>query len=72
MNQETYQDLENDMHSKLPFEKQVWLAEIFHYAWYSPEAYHEFNNLVLKWESIMGKPLLYNQNEKNESTNTGA
>ena len=41
MKQETYQDLENGMQKLLPMERQMLLAEVYHYAWYSSEAYHE-------------------------------
>jgi len=72
MKQETYQDLENGLQSLLPFERQVLLAEIYHYAWYSNDAYKDLTEFIKKWETIIDKPVFFNQNEKHEPTNTSA
>ena len=46
MNQETYQDYENGMQNLLPMERQMLLAEVYHYCWYSPEAYEELKKFL--------------------------
>lgn len=63
---ETLQDL-------LPFERQMLLAETYHYAWYNQDAYNELKQFLNKWESQVGKPILFIQKtNENEPTNNGA
>ena len=71
MIQETYQDYEKTMQTIVPFERQMLLAEIYHYAWYNAEAYNELVQFADKWSKQMGKPILNPKTETNESNNTG-
>jgi len=57
------------MQDLIPFERQLLLAELYHYTWYSAEAFEEFKTFLSKWELIMGKPIL---NKEDESTITSA
>jgi len=69
MKQETYQDLENGMQKLLPMERQMLLAEVYHYCWYSPEAYQELSAFLAKWENECEfKAVFFNQDSE-ESTN---
>jgi hypothetical protein len=61
------------MKNLLPFERQMFLAELYHYAWYSDEAFEELKQFISKWENNIEKPIFFNPiNETNEQTNTGA
>lgn len=61
------------MKNLLPFERQMFLAEIYHYAWYSDEAFEELKQFISNWETNIEKPIFFNPiNETNEQTNTGA
>lgn len=71
MSQETYQDFEKTLQTIVPFERQMLLAEVYHYAWYNAEAYKELVEFAAKWADIMGKPILNPKIEINESKNTG-
>lgn len=69
MNQETYQDYENGMQNLLPMERQMLLAKVYHYCWYSPEAYQELCAYLAKWENECEfKAVFFNQDSE-ESTN---
>lgn len=60
------------MKNLLPYERQMLLAEIYHYAWYNDEAFLELTEFIKKWETT-GKPILFNPiNETDEQTNPGA
>lgn len=71
MSQETYQDFEKTLQTIVPFERQMLLAEIYHYAWYNAEAYQDLVKYAEKWANTMGKPILNPKTEDNESNNTG-
>jgi len=61
------------MKDLLPYERQMLLAEVYHYAWYSDEAYTELTAFIKKWETKIEKPIFFNlNNEINEQTSTGA
>ena len=47
------------MKNLLPYERQMILAEVYHYAWYNDDAYLELIAFIKKWEST-GKPVFYN------------
>ena len=69
MNQEVYQDYENGMQNLLPMERQMLLAKVYHYCWYSPEAYKELSAYLAKWEKECEfKAVFFNQDSE-ESTN---
>lgn len=69
MKQETYQDLENGMQKLLPIERQMLLAEVYHYAWYSPEAYQELRTFLKKWEKECEFKAVFFKPDSEESTN---
>jgi hypothetical protein len=49
------------------------LAEVYHYAWYSDEAYNELTAFIKKWETKLEKPVFFNPiNITNDETSTGA
>jgi predicted DNA-binding protein (UPF0278 family) len=69
MKQETYQDLENGMQNLLPMERQLLLAEVYHYCWYSPEAYNELKQFLKKWEAVCEVKAVFFKPESEDSTN---
>jgi len=69
MKQETYQDLENGMQKLLPMERQMLLAEVYHYCWYSPEAYNELKAFLQKWEEGCQIKAVFFKPESEDSTN---
>lgn len=69
MKQETYQDLENGMQKLLPMERQMLLAEVYHYAWYSTEAYNELRQFLTKWEKECEFKAVFFKPESEDSTN---
>lgn len=69
MNQETYQDLENGIQNLLPFERQMLLAKVYHYAWYSTEAFKELNIFLKKWEKQCEFKAVFFNNDSEESIN---
>ena len=61
------------MKDLLPYERQILLAEVYHYAWYSDEAYNELTAFIKKWETKLEKPVFFNPiNITNDETSTGA
>ena len=69
MKQETYQDLENGMQKLLPMERQMLLAEVYHYCWYSHEAYSELRTFLNKWEKECNFKAVFFKPESEDSTN---
>lgn len=69
MKQETYQDLENGMQNLLPMERQLLLAEVYHYCWYSPIAYNELKQFLKKWEAGCEFKAVFFKPESEDSTN---
>lgn len=73
---ETYQDYEpvfkeNAMMDLLPFERQILLAEIYHYAWYNDEAYQDLLAYLEKYRQIAQRPnFLTPKTNNNDSKNT--
>lgn len=53
----------------VPYERQKFLAELYHYAWYNPEAYKELQEFLQRWAAISQPPtFIINQND-NTKTN---
>jgi hypothetical protein len=69
MKQETYQDLEIGLQKLLPIERQMLLAEVYHYAWYSTEAYNELRQFLNKWEKECEFKAVFFKPESEDSTN---
>lgn len=69
MKQETYQDLENGLQGLLPMERQMLLAEVYHYCWYEPEAYLELKTFLKKWEKECEFKAVFFKQESEDSTN---
>lgn len=69
---QTYQDLENTMQTLTPMERQMILAEAYHYAWYNEDAYKELQDYLNKWGSMMTKPVFFNQTNNNDTETTSA
>jgi len=69
MKQQTYQDLENGMQNLVPIERQMLLAEVYHYCWYSPEAYNELKTFLKKWEKECEIKAVFFKPESEDSTN---
>ena len=56
------------MRELLPFERQMLLAEVYHYAWYNEEAYKDLLLFIEKYQTILEKPVFLtpiNNNEPN-------
>ena len=65
--QETYQD--EGLQSLLPMERQMLLAEIYHYMWYNQEAYKQICIFIDHWEKQSEiKAVFFNQDSE-ESIN---
>lgn len=61
------------MRDLLPVERQMILAEVYHYAWYEDEAYIELQEFIEKWKvKCLTKAIFLNQIKENDATNTGA
>lgn len=69
MKNETYQDLEDGMQKLLPMERQMLLAEVYHYCWYSTEAYDELRQFLNKWEAGCQVKAVFFKPESEDSTN---
>ena len=59
------------MRELLPFERQMLLAEVYHYAWYNEEAYKDLLTFIEKYQTILDKPVFLTQinNNDTEATN---
>ena len=59
------------MRELLPFERQMLLAEVYHYAWYNEEAYKDLLAFINKYETKVDKPVFLNpiNNYDTETTN---
>ena len=53
-----------------PFERQMLLAEVYHYAWYNEEAYEDLLNFVRKYEKKLDKPVFFIPINKNDTETT--
>lgn len=63
--QETYQELQK----LLPMERQMLLAEIYHYMWYNPEAYQQILLFIDQWEKQSEIKAVFFKPESEDSTN---
>jgi hypothetical protein len=58
------------MKELLPFERQILLAEVYHYAWYNEEAYSDLLAFIDKYQTILDKPVFLTQIPNNDTTTT--
>ena len=58
------------MKELLPFERQMLLAEVYHYAWYNEEAYKDLLTFIEKYSTIIDKPVFLTPNNYNDTTTT--
>jgi hypothetical protein len=58
------------MRELLPFERQMLLAEVYHYAWYNEEAYKDLLLFIEKYQNLLDKPVFFNQINNNDTTTT--
>ena len=61
------------MRNLIPIERQMLLAQVYHYAWYDEQAYIELQEYINKWEDKCEiKAVFSNQINQDDTTNTGA
>jgi hypothetical protein len=58
------------MRELLPFERQMLLAEVYHYAWYNEEAYADLLAFIDKYQTILDKPVFLTQIPNNDTETT--
>ena len=58
------------MKELLPFERQILLAEVYHYAWYNEEAYQDLLKFIDKYQTIVDKPVFLTQINNNDTETT--
>ena len=58
------------MRELLPFERQMLLAEVYHYAWYNEEAYKDLLIFIEKYQTLLDKPVFFNQINNNDTETT--
>jgi hypothetical protein len=58
------------MRELLPFERQMLLAEVYHYAWYNKEAYKDLLLFIEKYQTILEKPVFFNPINNNDTETT--
>ena len=58
------------MKELLPFERQMLLAEVYHYAWYNEEAYKDILTYIDKYRTLLDKPVFFNPINNNDTTTT--
>ena len=58
------------MKELLPFERQILLAEVYHYAWYNEEAYKDLLTYIDKYRTLLDKPVFLTQINNNDTTTT--
>jgi hypothetical protein len=58
------------MRELLPFERQMLLAEVYHYAWYNEDAYNDLLLFIEKYQNLLDKPVFFNQINNNDTTTT--
>jgi hypothetical protein len=58
------------MRELLPFERQMLLAEVYHYAWYNEEAYEDLLAFIKKYENKLDKPVFFNPINNNDTKTT--
>jgi hypothetical protein len=61
------------MKNLIPIERQMLLAQVYHYAWYDAQVYIELQEYIKKWEDKCHiKAVFSNQINQDDTTNTGA
>jgi hypothetical protein len=58
------------MRELLPFERQMLLAEVYHYAWYNEEAYADLLTFIEKYSTLLEKPVFLTQINNNDTETT--
>ena len=58
------------MKELLPFEMQILLAEVYHYAWYNEDAYSDLLAFIDKYQTILDKPVFLTQIPNNDTETT--
>ena len=58
------------MRELLPFERQMLLAEVYHYAWYNEEAYKNLLELIERYQNVVDKPVFFNPINNNDTETT--
>ena len=58
------------MRELLPFERQMLLAEVYHYAWYNEEAYADLLLFIEKYQNLLDKPVFLTQINNNDTETT--
>lgn len=58
------------MRELLPFERQMLLAEVYHYAWYNEEAYKDLLTYIDKYRTLLDKPVFFNPINNNDTETT--
>lgn len=58
------------MRELLPFERQMLLAEVYHYAWYNEEAYKDLLTYIDKYRTLLDKPVFLTQINNNDTERT--
>lgn len=58
------------MRDLLPYERQMLLAEVYHYAWYNEEAYADLLTFIEKYQTILDKPVFLTQINNNDTETT--
>ena len=58
------------MKELLPFERQILLAEVYHYAWYNEEAYKDLLTYIDKYRTLLDKPVFLTQINNNDTETT--
>jgi hypothetical protein len=58
------------MRELLPFERQMLLAEVYHYAWYNEQAYKDLLEFIERYENVVDKPVFFNPINNNDTETT--
>ena len=58
------------MRDLLPFERQMLLAEVYHYAWYNEEAYADLLLFIEKYQNLLEKPVFLTPINNNDTETT--
>ena len=56
------------MRELLPYERQMLLAEVYHYAWYDADAYHDLLSFIQKYRAYLEKPVFLTPINNNDTT----
>jgi hypothetical protein len=58
------------MRELLPFERQMLLAEVYHYAWYNEDAYADLLLFIEKYQNLLDKPVFLTPINNNDTETT--